>query len=380
MSTQTALRLAGGLLTVSPTPASMPLDSLCGFASRQNPKRAFLFVSKVLGKHIPVEPARMKASHEQLATALLAALPAQGDVLFLGFAETATGLGAGVFEACLRQAPRRFADEQGVFIQTTRYHFDRPIALDFREEHSHATGHLVYEPSVGQRCFKSAPTVVLIDDELSTGKTSANFMQAFLAVNPSVKQVIMVSLLNWMSPEKKEAVAAALPGIDVSYIAALEGTFSFEADPAFVCPPMPKADGTGELKDALVPFSYGRFGETAPLRLNPTALCRMNLDPCRPVHILADGEFMHPPYVVARFLESHGFSVRVQSTTRSPILVGLAIEEKTTFADHYNDGIDNYIYNLPANAQLVLVHETVTAPSLKAAIPNLKTVYFGDLL
>lgn len=36
------------------------LDDLLSFAERINPKRAFLFVSKVLGKHIPVAPSVMQ--------------------------------------------------------------------------------------------------------------------------------------------------------------------------------------------------------------------------------------------------------------------------------------------------------------------------------
>ena len=32
-------------------------DALFGLAARQNPQRAFLFVSKVLGKHLPIRRA-----------------------------------------------------------------------------------------------------------------------------------------------------------------------------------------------------------------------------------------------------------------------------------------------------------------------------------
>ena len=42
------------------------LDDLLDFAERINPKRAFLFVSKVLGKHIRVAPSVMKRSYEDL--------------------------------------------------------------------------------------------------------------------------------------------------------------------------------------------------------------------------------------------------------------------------------------------------------------------------
>lgn len=40
---------------------------LLGFAERINPKRAFLFVSKVLGRHIPVSPKVMRHAFTDLA-------------------------------------------------------------------------------------------------------------------------------------------------------------------------------------------------------------------------------------------------------------------------------------------------------------------------
>jgi hypothetical protein len=44
------------------------LDDLFDIAERRNPKRAFLFVSKVLGRHIPVPPSVMRQAYRQLAS------------------------------------------------------------------------------------------------------------------------------------------------------------------------------------------------------------------------------------------------------------------------------------------------------------------------
>lgn len=88
--------LSCGTLKVTPTGGTIALDDLFDVAERRNPKRAFLFVSKVLGRHIPVKPSVMRAVYQQLA----ALFPAcdQGPVLFIGMAETAVGFGAGVFD------------------------------------------------------------------------------------------------------------------------------------------------------------------------------------------------------------------------------------------------------------------------------------------
>src|SRR5687768_1849336 len=131
-----SVHLPAGTLTVSVARADLPLDTLCGFASRRSRKRGFVFVSRVLGKHYPVRPRVTADVHARLA-AKLTNLP--GPVLVIGMAETATGLGQGVYE--------RLGRPDALFIHTTRYRLDRPLALDFEESHSHAPDHLLYVPT-----------------------------------------------------------------------------------------------------------------------------------------------------------------------------------------------------------------------------------------
>ena len=94
-----------GELTLKVDEARFPLDWLIGFAARANAKRGFLFLSKVLGKHWPVTPRAMEAIHDDLAAQIPPSLP--GPVVFIAMAETAVGLGQGVFEAWLRANPNR---------------------------------------------------------------------------------------------------------------------------------------------------------------------------------------------------------------------------------------------------------------------------------
>ncbi|WP_020560565.1 phosphoribosyltransferase domain-containing protein [Thiofilum flexile] len=67
-----------------------PYD-LFGFAERRNPKRSFLFVSKVLGRHIPVAPSLMRRATDTLAQLIPDDLPTP--LLVIGMAETAIALG-----------------------------------------------------------------------------------------------------------------------------------------------------------------------------------------------------------------------------------------------------------------------------------------------
>ena len=51
--------LSTGTLTIQPQAGDWSPDALFEIAERRNPKRAFLCVSKVLGRHIPVAPRTM---------------------------------------------------------------------------------------------------------------------------------------------------------------------------------------------------------------------------------------------------------------------------------------------------------------------------------
>ncbi len=122
-------------VTETSNPFHMPVESLFSMAARINKKRSFLFVSKVLGKHIPVNPYTPllsgaalglllyremggeaggdtidelldQAVHglihplyaEEAYRKLLAArLTLPRPVVFIGFAETATALGHSMY-------------------------------------------------------------------------------------------------------------------------------------------------------------------------------------------------------------------------------------------------------------------------------------------
>ena len=140
-TTERTVELPSGVLRLELSRQDWVLDDLCGFAVRANPKRGFLFVSKVLGKHLSVPPSTMKKTHQELAEKI-AALQLPEPVLFVAMAETATGLGQGVFEASLARGLK-----DALFIHTTRAQLeDASVALSFSEPHSHATGHLIYQP------------------------------------------------------------------------------------------------------------------------------------------------------------------------------------------------------------------------------------------
>lgn len=355
------VRLRCGTLTLHVEHALLPLDELCAFGSRRNRNRGFLFISKVLGKHIPVRPAQMRRVHDVLARQLPSL---DGPVLVVGLAETATGLGQGVFERLLLQSAR---SDRLVFLHSTRYRLTQPVALTFRESHSHATEHLVYFPKERKALdlFQSAQTIVLVDDELSTGRTLTNLACALLKLLPQAASVHLVSITDWLDEERRDQIAAQV-GRPVGFHSLLRGQYRFEADPAFDPGPIPTVVGDGALKDGILPDGWGRLGRRGAQWISLAQLKRQAaLRGGERLLVLGTGEFVHAPFLMAKALEESGWEVHFQSTTRSPILVGEGIASALEFTDNYHDEIPNFVYNVdPAGYDRILIgYETRPLPA-----------------
>lgn len=334
-----SVSLPTGRLDVSVRRADLPLEALCGFGARRNPRRGFLFVSKVLGRHLPVRPSTMRDVHRRLALKLPKELP--GPVVVLGLAETAIALGRGVFEEYVRATHR----EDVLFLQSTRYHLRRPIAFRFSEEHSHASAHLVYRPEDARadELLRTARSLVVVDDEASTGRTFTNIVTGFQQEVPTLEHVAFAVITDWRpASSPRPALPEGLRSHDVSM---LEGEYAFT--PANRPPiAMPRAEGAGDPKDALISRNDGRFGLLAGAAAASMPDVSLPGGAGRRVLVLGTGEFVYPPYLLAAELERAGAEVWCQATTRSPALIGDAIGCALQFQDNYADGIDNYVYNV----------------------------------
>ncbi|PPK95362.1 phosphoribosyltransferase-like predicted ribonucleoside biosynthesis protein [Kineococcus xinjiangensis] len=245
----------------------LDLADLAGLAVRRNPRRAHLLVSTVLGKHVPTDPRLVRAAGLRLGEVVAGALreeappagpPAAvwrsalaGDgaaaarlesvvagrlaaaappvpLLVVGYAETATGLGHCVADAL--RAP---------YLHSTR----RAAAADagwapapyagFAEEHSHATDHrlLPADPEVLAALADPQRPLVLVDDELSTGRTIANTVRALHRSTPRARYVV-ASLLDLRSAADAgalDALAAEL-GCRIDAVALAAGSVDLPAD------------------------------------------------------------------------------------------------------------------------------------------------------
>ncbi len=415
---------------------------LFDFAERNNPRRAFLFVSRVLGRHIPVAPSAMRAAFTALADTIRADLP--GPMVMTGMAETALGLGAGVHDAYLARTGRRDV----VYLCTTRARLGGDLLATFREEHSHASDHLVHVPqhATDAAMLRNARSLVMVDDEASSGDTFRNLAAGLIGRDPgagddirdpggandnhdrdvaedvrdagipeNAREAAVVAALSHPSgPQNAESglanaigpvldslpaaplrdirhihtavltdwsgaagnrVAADRPDIVVTRGALLHGSFCWTGAPGAPVRRLPDADVLRQGKaQPIRRDDDGRLGRSVRTHAAlPAGLAAsIGKTPLR-VLVLGTGEHVWEPFMLAELLEKAGHDVRFGSTTRSPILPGLAVRRGYTFGDHEGLGIANYLYNVdPAAFDRVLlcVDTALTAidPGLVAAL------------
>ncbi len=370
------VKLATGELTLTLEPGHIPLSRLLGFAARISSKRKFLFVSKILGKHYPVSPVMMSWSYRALAKKVLEQM--QGETsIWIGMAETATGLGYGVFESGFN-----LGLTDSLFIQTTRYHLADQAYLEFQEAHSHATDFFLYYPEQAKlrRQFLNAQILVLIDDEISTGRTFLRLIQAYQQVNSALQKVFIVSLVNFAHANDRNIVNTEA-GVEVVWIYLREGTLHFEDNNDQQLGAISvQVSSNNACKKHLLAWP-GRLGMNKPIRLATTMTNELRgyfESDCdtRPILVLGSGECNAPAYLLGRALAAEGFAVKVQSTTRSPIYQGNDIQSIEQFEDNYDDGIPNFLYNRNMHdyREIIVCHETPLTPPLLERIKTWRAI------
>ena len=313
------------------------LDDLLSFAERINPKRAFLFVSKVLGKHIPVAPSVMQKSYQDLAALIPKNLPYPISVI--GMAETAVGLGAGVY----RELKPDFG-ENAIFLTTTRHPVETLPTLGlFLEEHSHAQDQFILSShdAIKHQHILSSKTLILVDDEISTGKTFRNLI---LSLKKSglehVERIILVTLVNWA---EQHLVTDDL-GIPVEVVSLLHGHWQWQDNNKEIDIQMPNVSSTQQQSQKIIaPNDWGR----EPTFLECSVWQKIeSIQAHEKVLVLGSGEFTWIPFLMAEQLEKQGVEVYFSSTTRSPIMQGQSIESICLFKDNYGLNMNNYAYNV----------------------------------
>ena len=363
------IELQRGVLSLQPNDNShWKWQDLLGFAERINPKRAFLFVSKVLGRHIPVSPSIMRHAFTDLAELVPDDLPEP--VLVIGMAETAVGLGAGVHQVLQQRYP------EAIYVTTTRHPVHgAPLLARFLEEHSHAQDQLLYgSPDAElQQQILNSKSIVLVDDEASTGKTFVNLINALQQAGLNqISHVVTATLADWSS-------GIHIADLNCQSVALMTGKWQWRDAEHPIQINMPKVDTVafGAFATLAEP-TWGRL----PIQ-DSGAHIRLAVQPDERILVLGSGEYVWSSFLLAEYLQQQGADVRFSAITRSPIAVGHAIQSALAFSDNYGLGIQNFVYNInPLEYDRILITvETAThsvAKSLLEALPNAEVISAVD--
>ena len=282
--------------------------------------------------------------------------------LIIGFGETATGIA---------QATSSFLKDS-LYLHTTRENLlNAKRIFEFEEEHSHASSHICYIEN--EKDLENIQRVILIDDELTTGKTFLNLIKAIKS-KINVNNFTVITLLDFRNKEWLnycndfinqnnlsidvlsliKAEVTQTKGFDIKELDIKEEKIETNKEVEVIsCYPSSMftktfntefgerdysiASGRYGLKQSM--FKYYDDTEKEILKDDINALLSN-----KKALVLGFGEFIYFPSRIASYLDGY---ISFKSFTRSPIYVseeeGYPIRNKIEFII---DGVKYYLYNI----------------------------------
>ena len=355
------------------------LDAITVEHRSNNPKRDFLFVNKLQCKHIPCKPSDMIGMCKKLATIVNKKLAYKYininkykdlNILIVGFAETATAIGTIVGNNI---------NKASYILHTTRENvIGSKKAITFEEEHSHATTQKLLVTDNFD--FNEYNYILFVEDEISTGNTILNFINAFEEQHnlDSKGQKIrdikygVASICNWQ--DKKMHEEFKLKGIDT--FALITGELKDASIKMFNNEEIVLIDGvvrgakskaeTSSVVTRVSTFLENRTGHC----VNREALMQKkfkeiynNYREYNSIRVIGTEECMETAIMIGKYFEDRGHEVVCHATTRSKIDVldshfdGEAdgIKSRYKVPSVYDADRDTYIYNMNEYYDLILL-------------------------
>ena len=318
-----------------------------------NTRRKFLLVNPLQGKHLPVSPTAALDMMNALGRQVAEKFPDAR--LVIGFAETATAIGAVVAKNLSNEC---------IYLQTTRETFAGTF-VEFLEEHSHAPEQKLYAENFAA-LLERTPSVVFVDDELSTGQTLLNIFSQLIEKFPALtdKKLCAASIISRLSPESQ--IAFGIVGIKPVALVELEPS-TFDVEKFSVRPAQEVQCGMRNAQCVMKKFSADarRGVKIGEYFAQCEGVGKFVVDLLKSenisgeVLVLGTEEFMLPAIIAARSLERENFSVVTHSTTRSPI--GISRDENYPVCEgyrlrsFYDATRTTFIYNLKFYDAAVIV-------------------------
>lgn len=351
---------------------------LVRIAKRENnTKRSYLVVDPLQGKHVPVEPSKALNLFKSLAEKLQGKYEGER-LLLIGFAETATAIGA---QAAITLGTK--------YIQTTREVIPDARYLFFSEAHSHATEQKLVKDDI-DRVINDIDRIVFIEDEVTTGNTIMNIIKIITKEYQKKIKFAVASLLNGMTEESLKIYQDEK--IELHYLVKTDHSGygavaeQYRCDGLYICA-IPE-NHTHESADIDVQseknmrehiisipgwmnarrFVDAKQYEAACRKLAETVIAETGVKQGERVLVIGTEEFMYPALLTGQEIKKMGCEVRSHSTTRSPIAVSTEEEYplhcRYELRSLYDPDRKTFIYDLE-NYDRVIVMTDSALVSLK---------------
>ena len=345
---------------------------LVRIAKRENnTKRSYLVVDPLQGKHVPVEPSKALNLFKSLAEKLQGKYEGER-LLLIGFAETATAIGA---QAAITLGTK--------YIQTTREVIPDARYLFFSEAHSHATEQKLVKDDI-DRVINDIDRIVFIEDEVTTGNTIMNIIKIITKEYQKKIKFAVASLLNGMTEESLKIYQDEK--IELHYLVKTDHSGygavaeQYRSDGLYICA-IPE-NHTHESADIDVQseknmrehiisipgwmnarrFVDAKQYETACRKLAETVIAETSVKQGERVLVIGTEEFMYPALLTGQEIEKMGCDVRSHSTTRSPIAVSTEEEYplhcRYELRSLYDPDRKTFIYDLESYDRVIVMTDS----------------------
>lgn len=332
-------------------------SELVAIAKRENnTKRSYLVVNPLQGKHMPISPSKALELFGELAEKIKKSYPGE-NILFVGFAETATAIGSKVA-----------INVGGKYIQTTREEIEGVNYLFFSETHSHATEQKLVKEDITSVINRS-DRVIFVEDEVTTGNTILNIIRIMKKEYDTDIRFAVASILNGMNDEYLKRYRDR--GIDLHYLVkTYHDGYTKIAD---------KCNDNGiynrpDFSEAAIKYidiegvrNARRILDTEDYNKGVQSLWEsiknyINIDENKKYLVIGTEECMFPALYTGSRLEEMGCSVRSHSTTRSPIIVskdkGYPLSERFELRSLYDDDRITFLYNIKKYDEVLVITDS----------------------
>lgn len=328
---------------------------LAVIAKRENNnKRKYLVVNPLQGKHVPVSPGKALTMFEELA-GLVKEAYSDETLLLVGFAETATAIGAALAVKL-----------DTYYMQITREDVKGVEYLFFSESHSHATEQKLIQTDL-DRVIDNIDRIVFVEDEVTTGNTILKIVDLIERTYTKKIKFSVASLLNGMNKISEKVYRDRQISlhylVKTNHDSYTEVAESYRGDGTYYAENVQEAQETAKIM-AVSGYCNGR-------RLNRgsdyAASCEklwkeidkvVSFQENQKILVLGTEEFMYPALYVAKQIEQMGYEVKSHATTRSPIAVSseaaYPLHTRYELASLYDEERKTFLYDIDTY-DLVLV-------------------------